>query len=193
MGTKFTPEFEAKLQEHRVRSGVAAIANADALPGPLAIAFGPEFITVGKYQVRQIVAYDFAIWKRIDSPIHRQMLWCVANPDAKPEQMPEIESTIDDKCELVFQLTRPCLEVARLLNKGLDAFKDATIAEIGAVLTGDELAQLCLACFHQITNQQKTMVAYGNSETSNAPDDGFGAKPGSEASFLQGQPQPATV
>jgi hypothetical protein len=174
--------LEAAAKDLVLKSEAGKRASADPLPGPLAQAFGPENITVGKYQVRPLVAYDWAILKLINSPVYRQMLEFMQNSE-KPEI---VEPKDQELWQLIYILTRPCREVKKVFDQGVNKLRDAADEEFGMEMNPMEIAQLSSACFVQVQGFMATMVKYAPQEEEERNGEG---KPG----FSDAGPAPATV
>src|SRR5262245_61372245 len=65
-----------QVQEALLRGEASKRAVSDPLPGPLVDAFAPLSLSVEgtDLKVRPLVAYDWALFKLIKSPIYLQML-----------------------------------------------------------------------------------------------------------------------
>jgi hypothetical protein len=150
---------EAALQnEIRVQAGV--VAAADPLPGPLVDAFTPCDIEVEGYTVRPLVAYDWAIMKKLNSPIYRQMLEVMQNG----EKAKEVSNEPEEMWDMIFLLTRTCSEADSFFKKGVEAFRDQAKKEIGFKMNLAEVARLADACTQQIYAHMQTMVSYAAKE-----------------------------
>ena len=128
----FTAEAEA-------RAGVAQEfreAAADPLPGPLAAAFEGLPEAVAGLRVRKMVHYDFALLRRLNSPLLRQMAGTNGKKGKKGTAF-----TDEQGYEMVWQFTRPCEEVESALDKlGVSGFRKLTKREIGFGLGPVEVA-----------------------------------------------------
>lgn len=172
--------FEKIATDQFLKNEAAKRAGADPLPGPLTQAFGPENIQVGKYSVRPIVAYDWAILKLINSPVYRQMLEVMQ----EGEKAKSVEPKDAELWQLIYVLTRPCMEVKRVFDKGEQALRDAADIEIGMNLNPMEVSQLSAACFVQVQGFMATMVKYAPAEEKEGED---------KSGFSSAGPAPATV
>jgi|SRR3974390_361677 len=168
---------ENRLLKQQIDNQAGIRAAADPLPGPLVDAFWPSDISVDKFKVRPLVAYDWAIMKRINSPIYRQMLEVMQ----KGDKASEIEAEPEELWDLIFLLTRPCAESDAFFKKGVEGFKEEAKKEIGFKLHTAVVAQLAQACTDQIFTHMTTMLSY-------AP------KPeeGEVKNFTKADPTPAT-
>lgn len=101
-------------------------AAADPLPGPLLEAFLPEPLVAAGFELRDCVASDWAILKRLDSPILRELQSLALDP-ALPK--PEIVYEEEDIWELLYLWTQPVREVRALLAKGRPAFREAVLEQ----------------------------------------------------------------
>jgi hypothetical protein len=126
-------------KEHFRRESVAE-ANADPLPGPLALAFPARPIRVGAFSIRPISNLDFTILRALNSPLIRQMA-----EGAKPEDQRQKTSFTDQEgyemC-LQFLLTDEAAEAE--IVKGVEHFRALAREKIGRqlnpVLTGQIIA-----------------------------------------------------
>jgi hypothetical protein len=172
-------DTDSRLQK-AINTQAGIRAAADPLPGPLSVAFLPPCdIEVESYRIRPIVAYDWAIMKRIGSPIYRQMLEVMQNGD----KAAEVPSEPEEMWDLIFLLTRPCMESDALFKKGgLDAFREAAKQEIGMKNNLGQILALGRACTDQIYAHMQTMVQYAAKENGD----------GEVRNFPSAEPTPAT-
>jgi hypothetical protein len=162
-----SPLMSISITEQQTRILAENRATGDALPGPLKMAFGRMEISVGVHMVRPVVAYDFAIWEAMNSPIHRQMLEIMqfvpveGHPEIKPD---EVSFTRFESFELIWQLTRKCEDVDRVYQKGgIGAISTAARLEIGQ-LDLPVISQLLEAAVLQVKRQLETTVGYAQQE-----------------------------
>lgn len=99
-------------------------AAADPLPGPLLEAFLPEPLRAAGFNLRDVVASDWAILRKLDSPILKELQGLALNPDLPK---PEVHYDEEDIWELLFLWTRPVREVRALLAKGRPQFREAVL------------------------------------------------------------------
>lgn len=104
---------------------------ADPLPGPLLEAFLPEPLVAAGYTLREVVAADWAILKKLDSPILKELQGLAMNPDLP---RPEIAYTEEDIWELLFLWTRPPREVRACLARGRPEFREHVLRETADAL-----------------------------------------------------------
>lgn len=115
-----TPE---QLAAYQRRADAIESANADPLPGPLLDAFLPEPLLAAGFALRQPVASDLAILKRINSPI-LQELEQLAKPVEERIPCPFSEEAA---WELFYLWTRPVTEARAALASGPQAFRETAL------------------------------------------------------------------
>jgi hypothetical protein len=169
-------DVDRRLQQ-AITTQAGIVAAADPLPGPLSVAFLPNDIEVYGYKVRSIVAYDWAIMKKLNSPVYRQMLEVMQNG----EKAREIEAEPDELWDLIFLLTRPCAESDVLIRKSIEAFREAAKQEIGFRLNVGHIGALTKACTEQLYAHMQTMMSYSPQE-----------QEGEVRNFPTAEPTPAT-
>ncbi len=149
---------EEQLRNHGLDRAAEKRANADPLPGPLADAFTNGPIKVGKWQVRQIVAYDWTIMKAINSPLFQQML----EADKPEGEQKETEFTEVQTYEICWQFTRSIEEVDAVFTKA--GHVGVTIAAKKAiayqVTSPEEIADILEAVTKQVMNAFATALKY---------------------------------
>lgn len=102
----------------------AHAAASDPLPGPLLEAFLPEPLRAAGLELRAVVASDWPILKKLDSPILKELQGLALNPELpKPEVVYEEE----DVWELLYLWTHPVREVRALLAKGRQQFREEVL------------------------------------------------------------------
>lgn len=119
-----------QLAAHEQRIEARQAAAGDPLPGPLLDAFFPAAMKVAGLELRPVVAYDLTFLKKIDSPLYRYLLEL-----EKPlEERKVVAFEDDDIWEILFVLTRPPAEVARVLRQGREVFRAEALAVTAYVL-----------------------------------------------------------
>lgn len=125
-------------------------AHAEPLPGPLDDAFGAELKPPGPgaralarlgYTLRQPVAFDHVLLKRIDSPVFRQ--WQAALEHAQAQaagrgDSPQTEYSEEEIIEFVFLFCVPSRQARALVGAGRERFREAAMAALADTLTLDE-------------------------------------------------------
>lgn len=178
------PRLEAKARELYLRTEAGKRAVSDPLPGPLSTAFGPLNLPVDQFEVRPLVAYDWAILKLSNSPVYRQMLEIMQ----EGEKAKVIEPTDQEQWEIIYLLTRPCKEVDKVFQKNL--LGQEAREQIGMVIHSGQQVKLFTACMLQIQRQMETMVRYAQEKTEEKSE-GIPGVPDFLASA--GNPPPATA
>jgi hypothetical protein len=126
---------DAAVRDARVAVAAARQAAATPLPGPLAVAFGADdALNVAGLTLRPVVASDFAILQRLDSPMLRQAQAAAEHarqvavgelPESAP--VPGTPYEQEELAELLYQFTRPLREVRAALAQGRPAFREAAM------------------------------------------------------------------
>ena len=119
---EFPPGYLDKAE--KLVAGAHA-ASADPLPGPLLDAFLPELLTAAGIELRPVVAADFAILKRLNSPL-LQELKNASLPKDLPK--PEVRYDEEDVWELVYLWSHRPPDARALLAKGRQAYREAALA-----------------------------------------------------------------
>lgn len=165
------------LQKQKAIDRVQAQANADPLPGSLAKAFPLPEIKVGAFSVRAPVAYDWALLKKLNSPIHRQVLEM-----AKPDGQKDVEFTDEEGWDICFQFTRPCREVAEVIRKGGAELLRQQAEELFAmVLQPLEVTEIVKAVISQIVATWETAMSYKAESEADGKTTNFRPSPNSPA------------
>lgn len=147
-----------KVQEYELRAMAASRAGHDPLPGPLSGAFLDQEIKVLDVSVRPVVAFDMAMFKKLDSPLYRQML--------EPENAASIQFTEEEGWEMCFQFTRPCREVRAALAKGREAFRESATQAFGDKYRPQDITKIVDAIAEQIKRVFSTAVAHETGDES---------------------------
>jgi hypothetical protein len=165
--------------QHQIDRQAGIVAAADPLPGPLEGAFIPNDIEALGQKIRPLVAYDWAIMKKLNSPIYRQMMEVMQ----KGPTAVDVESAPEELWDLIFLLSRPCEEADTYFKKGLEAFHEQAKREIGMKYGLGQILVLVKACTDQIYAHMQTMLAYVPKED----------KDGEVKNFPPADPTPATA
>ena len=121
-----------QMDRHLRRQEGIARAQADPLPGPLLDAFAPELPTFCGIPLREVVPTDLGLLKRLDSPLHREMLQL-----AKPiEERAGIEYTDEELWELLYLFTRPARDARAALARGRPEFREAALSHADKLPAG---------------------------------------------------------
>lgn len=156
--TALAAALAAEVQAVRIGAADLRAAHANPLPGPLAAAFDPDPVSVAGFQIRPVVASDFAILRRLDSPLHRRTLELAEHqrqiaagtlpPEAAP---PETQFTEEELAEMVYQFTQPVRQVRAELARGRDAFRETALVAISDRLGVLDLPALVAAVVANFT------------------------------------------
>lgn len=110
-------------------------ANTEPLPGPLDRAFAPEELAQFGFVLRPVVASDFILLKKLNSPLYRQTFVLAEHArqiksGELPEDAPPPRTEYDeDECvEMIFQFTRPLPVVREIFRRGTNHNPDAVKA-----------------------------------------------------------------
>lgn len=148
--------LQAKVVEHGLRILASDRAAADPLPGPLSQLFEDGGIRVGNMVVRKLYPIDEAIFRILDSPIHRMALEA-----QKPENMREdVPYTDAEEYSLALQFTTPPRDAYTLAKKGKQAFEDEAMSKFA--FSGDllEYKEVVNAIMEQLSRAFKTRMNY---------------------------------
>lgn len=152
-------EEDQSVALHFAKQDAKAQANAMPLPGPLAVAFTENEITVGAFKVRRIVAGDWRTFQKIGSAL----MLDAAELD-KPEG--ERKSHWDDAtdAQLIWILTHTRKEVREALNAGVEAFKERCQEETLDIMDGPTSVKLVEAVVEQLRRASSTIVQHGSGD-----------------------------
>lgn len=113
-----------QMDRHLKRQEGIMRAQMDAVPGPLADAFAGDVPKFCGLTLREVVPTDLGLLKRLDSPLHREMLQL-----AKPvEERVSPEFADEDVWELLYLFTRPARAARATLAMGRPQFREAALA-----------------------------------------------------------------
>lgn len=180
---------------HQAKQQHTRRANAEPLPGPLSQAFTLEEMQVFGFTLRPVVAGDFILLKKLNSPLYRHVF--ALDEHARkikageiPENAPPPKSDYDEEecVEMIFQFTRPISEVRAALRSGREAFREtahAAILDRVPAARLDVFPRLVATVVENFTAAFSTAVQYG------APDKAeeqtvFTTRPGVEATASAG-------
>ena len=143
----------AEVAAHEARLVALRAAHANPTPGPLAGAFdvpGPALdagtlalARIGR-TLRPVVAADFLLLKRLDSPLYRQAMAAAADCRSRREEAspgglvtspPTTEHDEAEAAEMIYQFTTPVRQCRNLLAQGRQAFREAALAATLDLLT----------------------------------------------------------
>jgi hypothetical protein len=144
--------IERQARALKGESRAQRAANADPLPGPLKGLFAPDQAIAG-LRVRKLVHFDFVLLRRLQSPLLKQL-----------ERKSRGKTSFSDEqgYEMVWQFTRPPLEVEAALNKlGLVKFREMAKQEIGLTIGPVEMALLVKAVEAEFVRAFSTVIKYG--------------------------------
>ncbi len=143
-------------------------ANREPLPGALAGAFDPmQSIKVGDYTIRPIVAGDYTLIKKLNSPVYRQILELQKENGGEEVQVDDVE-----QWELIYILTNPPEHSLKLLYNGGN-IRDKAIETLGAKLGPLLVADLFIACIQQFKTHMETMLSYAAAKEGKEGDENF--------------------
>jgi hypothetical protein len=130
-----------KIEEAQMQSMANERASHEPLPGPAAGIFNVEPLVVktsiGEVVIRPMVAYDFNVFKLINSPFYE----IIMQTEAK-EALNKLFTSEEESYELIYQFTHTPKEVYFLFKKGLEAFKDKVMEEVAFKYSPDDAALL---------------------------------------------------
>lgn len=130
----FRPEFPpgyVEKAESLVRGGHEAAS--DPLPGPLLDAFLPEPLIAAGFVLRPVVASDWAVLKRIESPLLKELAR-VSVAAKNPELAGETTIFVtEDIWELLFLWTHAPPLVRATLAKGRPHYRETAMAQADAL------------------------------------------------------------
>ncbi|TXH10004.1 MAG: hypothetical protein E6R03_15995 [Hyphomicrobiaceae bacterium] len=147
-------------------------ANAEPLPGPLAKAFTAEELKQFGFIIRPVVASDFILLKRLESPLYRQTFVLAEHArkikagEIPPDAAPPATKYDEEECvEMIYQFTRPLAEVRTALQRGRIAFRETalqTITDAIPLARMDEFPRLVATVVENFTAAFSTAVQYGD-------------------------------
>jgi hypothetical protein len=112
-------------------------ANAEPLPGPLATAFTLDELKVFGFTLRPVVASDFILLKRLNSPLYRQTFALAEHArqikagEIPPDAAAPATQYDDEECvEMIYQFTRPLAEVRAALQRGREKFRETALTAV---------------------------------------------------------------
>lgn len=149
------PGHAAELARRARRVAATAGANSDPLPGPLAGVWDAVPQCIGGLTVRAVVHYDFVILRKLGSPLLEQIRKAAAGEKSQTAFADE------QGYEMVFQFTRPVKEAAAVLAKGVAAFRQAALEEIGMKHNPVDVGLLVAAVEREFVRAFSTLVQYG--------------------------------
>lgn len=161
-----------------LRAEASKRASADPLPGPLANAYGSLPITIAgpdrdgveiSFTIRPLVAYDWALLKKLNSPVFRLMLE-VQQVGIEKAELKDAQDFED--WELIYLLSRPCEEADAVFCSGRDKFAQEAKSKVAFRLHTGMVAKLVQACLHQIFTHFSTMNKYAPSESEDKKPEG---------------------
>ncbi len=152
-----------KLEDSIIQSMATKRVIADPLPGPMLDAVANTDIEVntsqGKVILRPVVAYDFTIFKKINSPHYKTMI-----ERDTPEGIASITIEDEELYEMIYQFSHPCKHIRELLKKGRDHFREIATEEVGDKYDINDLNLLLTAIATQLQKGFSTMMAHGSKE-----------------------------
>jgi hypothetical protein len=142
---------------------VAAISRArnDPLPGPAFDAVSDDGsrikISTGEIVlVRPAVAYDFVIFKKLNSPIHQMIL----EASSKEKDNIAFDFNEESMYELIFQFTRSCKDVRLVLKKGKEYFTEEAMSQIADKFNLDDVRLVVENIIKNIHLSFSSMIAH---------------------------------
>jgi hypothetical protein len=163
------PEFPPGYQE-RFEATVAAsdAAAAVPLPGPLLDAFLPATLTAAGFKLRPVVAADWAILQRIESPLLAELTEL-----RKPtEERSPVAYTDEQIWELLWLWTVPVREARACLAKGLPTWRERVMEETADSLPPSIIADragILTALAGNLLRSLSTSVTYQSPRGPEAP------------------------
>ncbi len=153
---------EEKVLRHNLITAATSRANGDPLPGPLAAAFCEGAIRIGSsgLLVRKVVANDWVIFKKVNSPMLRLIEELNQAAGKLDHPAPDVAMTDEEEFELCYQFTRPISEVRSVLNQGLEKFKNAALVSIGDLHSDIVVKLITAAIVEQIKRAWQTANQY---------------------------------
>lgn len=140
-----------------VENAAGARASADPTPGPVAKAFPLPDVQVGPFSVRAPRAYDWALMKKLDSPIHR-LVQEMSNDLEKGNGM---DISDEESWLICWQFTRPCREVDAVYCKGGKELVLQTAKEVfGFEYDGTQISTIVKTVIKQIADTWQTALSF---------------------------------
>ncbi len=145
-------QIKVWLGKLNAESGV----GATAFPGPMREAFPAEPIVVFGVSIRPVVACDWKIFEKIESPVYKQMQ--EMSKDAALRQPTSVSD--EDSWAMVYQFTRPCFEAYKEACKGRQYFIDRSAEVIACQMQPTAIAQMVEAVSKQIEIHLSTAMKF---------------------------------
>lgn len=173
MNTTLTPEqiAEAELAKdiaaHQARQAATRRANAEPLPGPLATAFNADELQALGIKLRPVVASDFILLKKLNSPLYRRTFELAEHArqvkagelaaDAPP---PQTNFDEEECVEMIYQFSIPLPQARAELKRGREFFREQAQQAITDHAPVDALPRLVEAVVANFTAAFSTAVQY---------------------------------
>jgi hypothetical protein len=161
----------ADVALHQRRSAATRQANAEPFPGPLAAAFVAEPPAVAGLELRPIVAGDFILFRKLDSPLYRRTFQIAEHQrqiaaGEVPENTAPPETKFDEEecVEMIYQLSVPIATARAALKKGRDAFRETALAAVTDRVPVTAFPELVAAVVSHFTAAFSTAVRYESPE-----------------------------
>lgn len=112
-------------------------ANAEPFPGPLAQAFAEDPPNLHGFKLRPIVASDFILLRKLNSPLHKrtqaiaehaQKIKAGLVPEDAP--LPKTDFEEEEAYEMIYQFTVPVSQARAELNKGREYFRECALRAV---------------------------------------------------------------
>lgn len=100
-------------------TALATAADANPLPGPLFEAFDPEPIRFGNIAVRSVVAFDFIVLRKLESPLLARLEQLFK----APEERSPVEFSDAQEADMIQQFTSSIATVRKDIARGVDHFR----------------------------------------------------------------------
>jgi hypothetical protein len=167
-------------------------ANTEPLPGPLADAFDPTERQVLGFHLRPVVASDFILLKKLNSPLYRHMFDLAEHQRAvaageQPEgSEPPTTPYDEEECvEMVYQFTIPVAQARGEILRGREYFRERAHAGVTDRAPIGALPKLVAAVIAHFVASYSTVVPFG-SDTSDDQKTVFTTQPGANATVSGG-------
>ena len=162
-----------ELQQEQRRREAVAEANADPLPGPLALAFPAGEIRVGAFAIRPVVGIDIALLRHLYSPLLKQM----AEARKPKDERAETPFTDEDGWVMALQFLITPEQAEAELKRGPDHFKALARERIGYRMNPIIIGQIVEAVSRQFALAFETAVKFSAQTKSPAENDAFFTRP----------------
>ena len=143
-------------------------ANSEPLPGPLSLAFTAVELQQFGFTIRPVVASDFILLKKLNSPLYRRTFALAEHarkiqtaeiPEGSP--LPAAENYDEEECvEMVYQFLIPLPQARAELKRGREFFREQAHVYVTDRAPVNALPKLVATVIENFTNAFATAIRY---------------------------------